>query len=86
LKNEEVHILNSDVLSWKDCVERMNSENEELKRVIEDLEVKNRKLVDKLNEFMYNKASEYKERTLQALTKSESPSKLKRAIQGKPED
>jgi hypothetical protein len=50
--------------------------------VIDDLESKNRKLVDKLNELMYNKASEYKERTLLALTKSDSPTKLKRALQG----
>lgn len=67
-------------------MDRMNNENGELKSVIEDLETKNRKLVDKLNEFIYNKASEYKERTLQALTKNDSPTKLKRAIQGKPSD
>jgi len=60
----------------------LTSENDQLKSVILDLESKNRKLVDKLNELMYNKAVEYKERTLQALTKNESPQKLKKAIQG----
>lgn len=80
MKNEENSILNSELIQWKDVVDRLNNENNELKRVIEDLEGKNRKLVDKLNEFIYNKASEYKERTLQALTKSDSPTKLKKAI------
>ncbi len=67
-------------------IDRLNSENEELKSVIDDLEGKNRKLVEKLNEFMYNKATEYKERTLQALTKNDSPTKLKRVIQGKSDE
>jgi hypothetical protein len=60
----------------------LNDESSELKRIIEDLEHKNRKLVEKLNDQIYQKATEYKERTLQALTKSESPTKLRRAING----
>lgn len=82
LKNDEYAILGRDILSWRDAVERLNSENQDMKGVIEDLESKNRKLVEKLNEFIYNKATEYKERTLQALAKNDSPNKLKRAIKG----
>jgi hypothetical protein len=42
----------------------MNDENSELKRIIEEVELKNRNLVEKLNEQMYLKATEYKEKTL----------------------
>lgn len=45
-------------------MDRLNAENDEHKAIIVDLEGKNRKLVDKLNELIYNRASEYKERTL----------------------
>ena len=61
---EEKHLLNNEVVDWRSCVDRLNSENEEHKEVISDLEMKNRKLVEKLNEFIYNKAAEYKQRTL----------------------
>ena len=63
-------------------MDRLGGDNEDLKGVVMELEAKNRKLVDKLNELIYNRATEYKERTLNALTKSDSPTKLKRAIQG----
>lgn len=86
MKNEESHIFNEDIVQYKSVIDRLNNENEELKAVIDDLEGKNRKLVEKLNDFIYNKATEYKERTLQALTKNDSPTKLKRAIQGKTSD
>lgn len=37
-------------MSWREVVDRLNNENNELKSVIEDLEGKNRKLVEKINE------------------------------------
>lgn len=46
--------------------------------------MKNRKLVEKLNDHIYQRATEYKERTLQALQRSESPAKLRRALGGAP--
>lgn len=42
----------------------MNDESSELKRIIQELELKNRTLVEKLNEQIYLKATEYKEKTL----------------------
>ena len=63
-KTEDINSLNKDILSWKEVVDRLNSENKELQLVIEDLESKNRKLVEKINEQIYIKATEYKERTL----------------------
>lgn len=37
-------------MKWRELVERMNTESTELKKIIEDLELKNRKLVEKLND------------------------------------
>lgn len=42
--------MNREVISWKNVVDRLNSENTELKSLIEELELKNRKLVEKLND------------------------------------
>jgi len=42
----------------------MSDESSELKRIIQELELKNRTLVEKLNEQIYLKATEYKEKTL----------------------
>lgn len=69
-------------MQWREVVDRLNNEGAELKKIIEELEMKNRKLVEKLNDQIYQKATEYKERTLQALQKSESPTKLRRALHG----
>jgi len=43
------------------------------KEIINDLELKNRKLNEKLNEVIYKKAARYKEKTLQALNRGDSP-------------
>jgi hypothetical protein len=37
-------------VEWRQLVDRMNDENSELKRIIEEVELKNRNLVEKLNE------------------------------------
>lgn len=57
----------------KSLCEKRDSEIISLREVIEDLEDKNRKLVDKLNQQIMQRVSEYKEKALQALTKNESP-------------
>ena len=51
-------------MQWREVVDRLNNEGAELKKIIEELEMKNRKLVEKLNDQIYQKATEYKERTL----------------------
>jgi hypothetical protein len=63
-KNEETMILNREVVSLKDHMDRSNEDRDGMEKIIEDLEYKNKKLVEKLNEFIYTKATEYKERTL----------------------
>jgi hypothetical protein len=37
-------------LQFRDVIERFENENNELKKIIEELELKNRRLVDKLND------------------------------------
>jgi hypothetical protein len=53
-----------------------------MREVIDDLEDKNRKLVEKLNQQILQRVTEYKEKALQALTRgpaADSPGKLRRA-------
>lgn len=50
MKSDESSLFNQEIMQWKDVVERLNAENNDLKTVIEDLELKNRKLIDKINE------------------------------------
>jgi hypothetical protein len=63
-KSDETTGLNKDIFRLNDYIDQLTSENKELKLVIEDLEDKNRKLVEKINEQIMAKATEYKERTL----------------------
>ena len=63
--------LRKEILVWKDMVNRHVDENTELKKIIEDLEQKNRKLSESLDYYLYNRAADYKERTLQALQRNQ---------------
>jgi hypothetical protein len=58
----------------KSLCERRDSEIVSLREVVDDLEDKNRKLVDKLNQQIMQRVTEYKEKALQALTKNDSGS------------
>jgi len=40
-------------MGWRDVVDRLNNECIELKKIIEELEMKNRKLVEKINDQVY---------------------------------
>lgn len=59
--------------------ERYHSDNLNLREIVQDLEDKNRKLVEKLNQQILQRVTEYKEKALIALNRSDSPSKLRRA-------
>lgn len=48
--------------------------------MIEDLENRNRKLVERINDMMLSRATEYKENIINALTKNNSPEKQKRVF------
>ena len=79
-KSDESRQMQEEMFYWKETGERLQTEVNDLKRIVEDVEDKNRKLIEKLNEQIYMKATEYKEKTLQALQRSDSPTKLRRAI------
>ena len=48
-------------------LEKSDEDSDNYKAIITELEEKNRKLNDKLNEVIFNKAAAYKQRTIQAL-------------------
>ncbi len=48
-----------------------DAENEDLREQILQVERKNKQLSDKINEIIYNKATSYKEKTLDALRKNQ---------------
>ncbi len=63
-KDEEVRFLHKDLQAWKEVCDKSADETSELKAIIADIEDKNRRLSEKLNEVIYNKASAYKAKTL----------------------
>lgn len=60
IRDEEVKFLQKDVQAWKEIIDKGGDEVLSLKRMITELEEKNKKLNEKLNEVIYNKASAYK--------------------------
>ena len=57
-------------MELKQMIANRDSENDDLREQINAVEKKNKMLNDKINEIIYNKATNYKERTLDALKKS----------------
>ena len=57
-------------IELKQMMGQRDSENDDLRDQIVAVEKKNKMLNDKINEIIYNKATNYKERTLDALKKS----------------
>lgn len=68
--SHENEVLRKEIIAWKEMVNKHVDENTELKKIIEDLEQKNRKLSESLDYYLYNRAADYKERTLQALQRN----------------
>lgn len=75
-KAAEIDSLNKDVAGWMEVSDNARSENTKLKKLIEELEGRNRKLMESMNLHMYNRAAEYKERTIRALKASQSPHRI----------
>lgn len=75
VKQQEISSLNKDVNAWNEVANNVKNENTQLKNTIESLEQKNKKLLEAINLHLYNRAAEYKERTIKALKKSRSPFK-----------
>lgn len=79
VKNEEIRHLQNDMSGMREMHAKLERDIEHYQNIIADLEDKNRKLNEKLNEVIYNKASAYKQRTLQALRMGSSPERKERA-------
>lgn len=61
-----------DATKYRDMAELLQTENRQQRITIEDLEMKNRLLVDKLNNQIYQQAAIYKEKTINALSRGRS--------------
>lgn len=72
----DIDTLNKDVKGWTEVANRARGENTDLKKLIEDLETKNKKLMESMNLHIYNRAAEYKQRTIKALKASQLPDRL----------
>ena len=59
---------------WKDVCDRLSNDKNEFQLKIDDLEFKNRKLIEKLNSQIYDHATQYKEKTMNALLKQSGAS------------
>jgi len=75
-KVAEIEGLSRDVNAWMEVANRSRVENTDLKKFIEELESKNKKLMESMNLHMYNRAAEYKQRTINALKASQLPSRI----------
>lgn len=68
-RNMELAELGRLTLELKQLVAQRDVENEDLREQIVAVESKNKMLNDKINEIIYNKATSYKEKTIEALKK-----------------
>mmetsp|Transcript_9256 Transcript_9256/g.8706 ORF Transcript_9256/g.8706 Transcript_9256/m.8706 type:complete len:98 (+) Transcript_9256:691-984(+) len=66
-------------MNWKTAMESGEKEINDLKALIQEVEEKNRQLNEKLNQVIYSKADAYKQKTLMALRRGESPERLQKA-------
>ena len=64
-KDEDARGLSQQVNDQRERVLHANAEVEALKLVVIELEEKNRRLSDKLNEIIFNKAAVYKQKTIE---------------------
>ena len=64
---DQLALVTKEANTWKEMAELLQVEQRDNRAAIEDLEMKNRLLVDKLNSQIYQQAASYKEKTLTAL-------------------
>lgn len=83
-KRDEAMQYERELCGARTSVERLSQENNTLRDLVQELEDKNRKLVDKLNQQIMQRVTEYKEKALHALHRSDSPTKVRLACQGIP--
>ncbi len=64
-KDEDNRILQKDLLDFREKAQHSCAEVDALKLVVSELEDKNKRLSDRLNEIIFNKASVYKQKTIE---------------------
>jgi len=82
VKQLEIDTLNKDVEAWKQVADNVTIENEALKKIIEVLENKNKRLADSLNFQLETREKENKSRMISLIKTSKSPLKIKKIISG----
>jgi len=73
LKINTINELVNEIEEWKKEAEKRKQTTQELEKNLEDLKSNNRRLLELLNEGLYNKAAEYKQRAKQMLQKTNLP-------------
>jgi septal ring factor EnvC (AmiA/AmiB activator) len=63
-RNSECAATNRELLETRHRLQERETEIDELRKAIHEVEQKNRHLSDKINEIIYNKATNYKNKTL----------------------
>jgi len=81
LKQADIDNLQKDIFAWKQVAENVNNENESLRGAIADLEEKNKKLSDALQEQERKWLKENEERAIQQIRLSVSPMKIKKILE-----
>lgn len=71
MRNEEIAHLNKELLETKHLLGEREAELDDTRHALAEVEKKNRQLSERINEIIYNKAALYKEKTLEALRKSD---------------
>jgi GTPase involved in cell partitioning and DNA repair len=69
-KEEDNRNLSKELLDQRERVNHAQAEVDALKLVVSELEQKNRRLSDRLNEIIFNKASVYKQKTIEQLNRA----------------
>ena len=82
VKQIEIDTLNKDVFSWKQVSNNVETENDALRKIIEVLEEKNKKLADYLNVQLESRDKENKERIIHSIKISQTPLRIQKIIAG----
>lgn len=76
----EIDTLNKDIVAWKQVSTNVAAENDALKKIIEALEEKNKKLAESLNSHLEHRNKENQERVIYSIKTSQSPMKIQKIL------
>ena len=79
-KQEEIDNLHKDAIAWQSVTEKLKGENNTLKRIIDELDEKNKKLSDTLIGEEKKHIEESERRTFEKIRNSSSPMKIRQIL------